>query len=87
MDVRNSYRLSAEPDGEQVLHGRPSAYLHVPESGYPCHRDLQVWIPGVRRICGMEVADLQFCIYESALGCRYRRVQQGSEEFHGYGVR
>ena len=34
----------------------------------------------------MEMVDLQFCVYVPAPGFRYRGVQQGPEEFYGYGV-
>lgn len=58
VDVRNPYRVPVEPDRQQILHGRPGSYLHVPEPCDSYHRDLQVWFPRLRRICRMAVADL-----------------------------
>ena len=34
----------------------------------------------------MALVDLQFCVHVPVAGGRYRGVQQGAEEFYGYGV-
>ena len=86
MDVCHPYRVPAEPDQEHAVDGDPGAQTDVPQPRHPRHRDLQIRLPRRRRIRRLALADLQFRVYDPAPDCGHRRVQQGPEEFYGYGV-
>ena len=48
--------------------------------------DLQVWLPWCRRVRGLALAALQLDLHGSYHGSWHRDIQQGAEEFYGYGV-
>ena len=58
----------------------------MPESRHPRPRDLQIRFPRSRRVRGLALAHLQFRVHDCHHGHGYRDLQQGAEEFHGYGV-
>ena len=58
----------------------------MPQPGHSGHRDFQARLPWMRRVRGVEMADLQFCLHVCPSGPGRRNLQQGAEEFHGYGV-
>ena len=86
MDVCDPDRVPAQPDQWNGLERNPGAHPHVPESRHAHHRGLQVWLPGRRRIHRLGLAPVQFCLHVRPPRLRRRGVQQGAEEFHGYGV-
>ena len=86
MDVRDSYRVPFEPDEFDVLERHPGAHSHVSESRDAHHRDFQVRLPWLRRIRGLEVAHLQLRLHVGSACFGSGCIQQGAEEFYGYGV-
>ena len=86
MDVCHAYCVSFVANQEHVLEWHLGSQVNVLESRDACYRDLQVWLFGLRRVRGMALVDLQFCVHDGVARFGYRDFQQGPEEFHGYGL-